>query len=418
MKKQNLTIPALMDRPSQPMLVLNGQLVLRDRVVQGSVGIVDGRIHSIFEHEGGADKGESEGQSVARFLETYSEAVVIDAAEKYVLPGLIDIHCDAIEKEVQPRPGTLFPLELALLEFERKLPLHGITTMYHSLSLGVGLSLRGDHLLTGMVELIGKYNERRSMIRNLIHLRFEVSHHAGLPVVERYIQEGAIQYLSFMDHSPGYGQYRKPGSFERYVMKNQGVTMDEVKMIVDELAERRKAVDSDRLRRLGLLASEIGIGVASHDDDTPEQVDRSIGLGANVSEFPITMETAKYAAGRGMSVCVGAPNIVRGVSHDGNLSASEAIREGAANIICSDYHPSSLLSAIFKLAEEGTADLPLAVRMASLHPAQAMRIDDRLGSIEQGKSADLIVVGRYEGIPWVSDTIVGGTRVYGAAVRY
>ncbi|GBG06677.1 alpha-D-ribose 1-methylphosphonate 5-triphosphate diphosphatase [Paenibacillus agaridevorans] len=397
------------------MLIRDGQLVLADRVIKGSVGIVDGRITDILEEE---DRGAGIAPTAASFLDRYPEAEVVDAEGNFVLPGLIDIHCDAIEKEVQPRPNTLFPLEMALMEFERKLPLHGITTMYHSLSLGVGLSLRGDHYLTGMVDLIGRYNERRSMIRNLIHLRFEISHHAGLPIAERYVEEGAIHYLSFMDHSPGSGQYRKPGSFERYVMKNQGVTMDEVQTIVEELAERRKSVDTDRLKKLGELARSRGIGVASHDDDTPEQVNRSYSLGANVSEFPITLETAQYAVTRGMRVCVGAPNIVRGVSHDGNLSASEAIRLGAADIICSDYHPSSLLTAIFKLADEGTADLPAAVRMASLHPAQAMSADSRIGSIERDKSADLIIVGRYEGMPWVTDTIVGGVRVYRSSVRY
>lgn len=406
------------------MLIHNGRIVLADRVIHGAVAIANGRIHAVIEEESSDFEDVVEAKEADdrtdrdTFLKEHPEAIVLDAADNYVLPGLIDIHCDAIEKEVQPRPNTLFPLPLALMEFERKLPVHGITTMYHSLSLGVGLSLRGDHYLTGMVELIREYNNRRSMIRNLIHLRFEVSHHAGLPIAERYVQDGAVQYISFMDHSPGMGQYRKPGSFERYVMKNQGVTMDEVQTIVEELEGRRQAVDRDRLSGLAKLARERGIAVASHDDDTEDQVDLSMGLGAGISEFPITMETARYASARGMRVCVGAPNIVRGVSHDGNLSATEAIREGAADLICSDYHPSSLLSAIFKIADEGVADLPAAVRMSSLNPAQAMMIDDRVGSIERGKSADLIIVGRYDDLPWVSNTIVGGVRVYAAAVRY
>jgi alpha-D-ribose 1-methylphosphonate 5-triphosphate diphosphatase len=189
---RNMTPLPLMDRPTSPMLIRDGQLVLADRVIKGSVGIVDGRITDILEEE---DRGAGIAPTAASFLDRYPEAEVVDAEGNFVLPGLIDIHCDAIEKEVQPRPNTLFPLEMALMEFERKLPLHGITTMYHSLSLGVGLSLRGDHYLTGMVDLIGRYNERRSMIRNLIHLRFEISHHAGLPIAERYVEEGAIHYL-------------------------------------------------------------------------------------------------------------------------------------------------------------------------------------------------------------------------------
>lgn len=392
----------------EPMIVTNGKLVLPDKVIEAAVAVKEGRIESLLR----------DASSIEDWRRQNPFAVVLDAGQRYVLPGLIDIHCDAIEKEVQPRPNTLFPLDMAFLEFERKLPVHGITTMYHSLSLGVGLSLRGDHLLTGMVEHIHRYRSKRSMIRNRIHLRFEVSHLAGMPIVERYLDEKAIEYLSFMDHSPGQGQYREPGSFERYVMKNQGAGIDEVQVIVDGLIERRQQVNWEHLHQLGKLAAERGIAIASHDDDTLEKVEESIGYGVSICEFPINLETAKHAAHRGLHVCVGAPNVVRGVSHDKNLRAVDAIMAGAADIICSDYHPSSLLSAVFKLSDEGTAALPEAVRMATLHPAQALGSGSELGSIEPGKAADLIVVDRYEGQPWVTNTIVGGNLVYSAAVRY
>ncbi|MBD2867831.1 alpha-D-ribose 1-methylphosphonate 5-triphosphate diphosphatase [Paenibacillus sp. IB182493] len=391
-----------------PLIVKNGTVALPDRLLEGAVAVKDGRIDAVL--------GDEEG--VAEWLRRHPDAESIDARGRYVLPGLIDIHCDAIEKEVQPRPNTLFPLDMALLEFERKLPAHGITTMYHSLSLGVGLSLRGDHLLTGMVEHIRAYRSRRSMVRNKIHLRFEVSHLAGMAIVENYLNGNAIDYLSFMDHSPGQGQYRAPGSFERYVMKNQGVNAEEVREIVADLTERRKRVDWEGLRRLGRLAGERGIAVASHDDDSADKVEESIGYGVSVCEFPINLETAMHAAKRGLHVCVGAPNVVRGVSHDKNLRALDAVSAGAADILCSDYHPSSMLAAVFKLADEGVAALPEAVRMATLHPAQALRADGELGSIEPGKAADLIVVDRFEGLPWVTDTIVGGQAVYRASTRY
>lgn len=392
----------------QPMIILNGQAVLEDKVVRGSVTVEDGRIDAVL----------CDSAAIDSWRDRHPNAHIIDAGGKYVLPGLIDIHCDAIEKEVQPRPNTLFPLGMALLEFERKLPVHGITTMYHSLSLGVGLSLRGDHLLTDLVEYIHQYNENRSMIRNRIHLRYEVSHMAGLPIVESYLDNRMIDFMSFMDHSPGQGQYREPGSFERYVMKNQGVSVDEVRVIVEGLLERRKQIDWDRLQALGELAAKQGVAIASHDDDSADKVEDSVRRGVTVSEFPINIETAIHAASRGLKVCVGAPNVVRGVSHDKNLRAVDAIKAGAAHILCSDYHPSSMLVALFKLAEEGIADLPEAVRMASLHPAQALYADHELGSIKPGKAADLIVVDHYEGLPWVTDTIVGGCHIYAASVRY
>ncbi|WP_424767112.1 alpha-D-ribose 1-methylphosphonate 5-triphosphate diphosphatase [Paenibacillus sp. sgz302251] len=393
---------------AMPIILTNGRIVLPDQIAEGAVAVKEGRIDAIL----------TESESVQAWLELNPSAATLDVNGQYVLPGMIDIHCDAIEKEVQPRPNTLFPLELALLEFERKLPVHGITTMYHSLSLGVGLSLRGDYLLTGMIEHILSYRSKRSMIRNRIHLRFEVSHLTGLPIVERYLKENAIDYLSFMDHSPGQGQYREPGSFERYVMKNQGVSLDEVRVIVEELMERRRQMDGVQLQRLGQLAAEHGIAIASHDDDSIEKVEESLACGVSVCEFPINLATAKHAAQRGLHVCVGAPNVVRGVSHDKNLRAVDAIKADAAHILCSDYHPSSMLAAVFKLADDGIAALPAAVRMVTLNPAQALQTDSELGSIERGKAADFIVVDRYEDQPWVTNTIVGGQLVYTATTRY
>lgn len=392
----------------KPMIVTNGRVILPDKMVEAAVAVVDGRIDAVLEGE----------WAIRNWIRMHPSSILIDAAQKYVLPGLIDIHCDAIEKEVQPRPNTLFPLNMALLEFERKLPVHGITTMYHSLSLGVGLSLRGDHLLTGMVNHINNYRSKRSMIRNRIHLRFEVSHLAGMPIVERYLNDKAIDYLSFMDHSPGQGQYREPGSFESYVMKNQGVGLDEVRVIIEDLLQRRMLVNGEHLLELSKLAAKRGIAIASHDDDSVKKIESSIRFGVSVCEFPINLETAMYAAERGLRVCVGAPNVVRGASHSKNLRAVDAISANAADILCSDYHPSSMLAAVFKLADEGIAALPLAVRMVTLHPAQALGAGSELGSIEPGKAADLIIVDHYEGQPWVTNTIVGGQLVYTAAVRF
>src|SRR5690554_5891880 len=137
---------------------------------------------------------------------------MIDAEGMLLVPGLIDMHCDAIEKEVEPRPNTLFPMNLALYEMEKKLAAAGITTMYHSLSLGVGLSLRGDDVMLKLLNQIKEYREQRSMIRHRIHLRYEITHFAGLAIAEKLIKEGNIDYLSYMNHAPGIGQYKSPGS--------------------------------------------------------------------------------------------------------------------------------------------------------------------------------------------------------------
>ncbi len=200
-------------------------------------------------------------------------------------------------------------------------------------------------------------------------------------------------------------------------MKNQAVNVDEVKKIVEELLARQQLVDWKHLERLGILAAQKGISVASHDDDSPERVNRFLSFGVNISEFPLNLETAQHAASKGLHVCVGAPNVVRGGSHDNNMSAIAAIDAGAADILCSDYHPASLLAAVFKLSgildsSETAIGLPEAVLMASLNPAIALGVDKQLGSIEPGKKADMIIVETFDNYPMVSTAMVDGTVVY------
>ncbi|MBB6734893.1 alpha-D-ribose 1-methylphosphonate 5-triphosphate diphosphatase [Cohnella zeiphila] len=373
--------------------ITGGQVVLPDRTEVADVAIRDGRIERIA--PGGSAPAEEE---------------ALDANGAWVLPGLVDLHCDAIEKEVEPRPNTFFPMEMAFLQYERKLAAHGITTMYHSLSLGTGLSLRGENFLSDLVRLIDRMRRERGMIRHRVHLRYEISYLSGLPLAQQFLREGLVHYLSFMDHAPGIGQYKRPGAFERYVMKNQGVDLQEVGRIVEELEERRSRIDREALKALAAEAKRLGLAIASHDDDTPDQVDRSISLGANVTEFPLNLETAVYAEQKGLYVCVGAPNIVRGGSHDRNLSAIDAVKAGAAHMICSDYHPASMLQAIFMLEAQGVP-LPEAVAMATLQPARALGLEGELGSLQPGKRADLLIVRKVSGHPVASRTVVQGTVV-------
>jgi alpha-D-ribose 1-methylphosphonate 5-triphosphate diphosphatase len=381
--------------------IVNATIVRSDRVMKGSLLIKEDQISATYEDPLPSDfiTGEHE---------------VIDAEGMLLLPGLIDIHCDAIEKEVQPRPNTFYPMELAMFDLEKKLAGSGITTMYQSVSLGVGLSLRGDHLLVKLIDQIKRHRSLRSMIRHKIHLRYELIHLAGLELARELLKDGTVDYLSFMNHSPGQGQYRKPGSFEAYVMKNQGVNKEEVQKIVDNAVRMQDEIDWDGIKGLADTARRLGIPMASHDDDTVEKVDDFLRYGMAVSEFPLNMKTAEYAAEQQLHVCVGAPNVVRGGSHDENLTAMDAIRAGYATILCSDYLPSSLLTSVFTVANQGAMSLPHAVNMASLHPANAMGIDDAFGSIEDGKVADLLLVKVIDGYPFVTKTFVNGTCVYSA----
>jgi alpha-D-ribose 1-methylphosphonate 5-triphosphate diphosphatase len=160
--------------------IVNAQIVLENKVITGCVRIAEGRIADIYEGEAPTELLQRPG------------CEIIEAQGNLLLPGLIDVHCDAIEKEVQPRPNTLYPMDLALYELERKLAGNGITTMYQSVSLGVGLSLRGDHVMVDLIRQIERHRQHRSMIRHRIHLRYEIIHLAGLELAEQLVSGGAV----------------------------------------------------------------------------------------------------------------------------------------------------------------------------------------------------------------------------------
>lgn len=380
----------------QGVVIRNARMVLPDTVLDGHLVVEQGRIRQIL--PAGRDVPQREGFAH------------LDAEGRYLLPGLVDIHSDAIEKEVQPRPNTLFPMRMAMVELEKKLAAAGITTMFHSLSLGVGLSLRGEDKLLELIDEIVDYRRRRSMVRHLIHLRYELIHLEGVERVRELIGRGVVDLLSFMIHAPGRGQYNKPGSFEAYVMKNQGVTRAEAEDIARSALERQARVRWDEVARIAAEAAQKGIAIASHDDDSPDVVDKNRQLGVTISEFPITLDVARYVRKLGMHVCVGAPNVIRGRSHDGNLSATAAIDDGSADLLCSDYHPPALLPAVFQLHDRGMP-LPEAVRMASLNPANAIGLGET-GAIREGYKADLLMIELTEGYPVVRSTLVDGVVVY------
>lgn len=377
--------------------IRDAEIVMSDEVMRGHVYVEDGTIQAI--------------DTNAPFkAAAATDVTVIDGSGYLLMPGMIDLHSDAIEKEAEPRPNTILPLALSLYELEKKLAAAGVTMIYHSLSIGTGLSLRGDHLMQQLVELINQYKQEASLIRHRIHLRYEVTHFAGLDIAEQLVQANKVDYFSYMNHAPGIGQYSRPGSFEAYVMKRQGVDEGEVQTIVDALMEKQTKIDWQRIQALTELVRQQGICIASHDDDSPTLLDTSRAMGATVSEFPLNLETATYARQQQMDVCVGAPNLIRGGSHDQNLSAIDAIKSGAANIICSDYAPSLLLPSIFKLIDEGIA-LPEAVNMVSLNPAKALGLADQYGSIEVGKNADLLLVDQQQH-PSVRLMLVNGHIVF------
>jgi alpha-D-ribose 1-methylphosphonate 5-triphosphate diphosphatase len=339
----------------------------------------------------------------------------IDARDGYIMPGFIDIHSDYIESVIQPRPTCLMDFETGLREAEKQLLGHGITTIYHSLSLMNGGDAEGKHSfrtrenLERLAGYITDFHEGYHLIRHRFHARYEIDNIGIYDYLSELLKSGSVHELSFMDHTPGQGQYRNleiyAKSYVTWAAAYSSKTMGEI------LAEaKNKPVAShEMLSSLAALAHERNIPLASHDDDTLEKLALMKNkFGVKISEFPIELEVAKKAHDEGILVVVGAPNVMLGGSHSGNLSALEAIREGCADILCSDYYPASLLYSAFKLEEEGVLSLPAAVRMLTLNPARAMGIDKDYGSVEPGKKADFLIIRKIHQRPMVYKCFIDG----------
>lgn len=375
-------------------IILNAKAVLADRILQNAAIVIeDGIIRDIFEDA----------------IISEPEAEIFDADGMLVMPGIIDIHSDAIEKEIEPRPETHFSTELALTQLERRLASQGITTVYHSLSFSGGSGVREDETAEAVINTIK--DRPRSVIRHMVHARYEFTNFEALPIIRRLLVSGLVDLFSIMDHSPGQGQYRTLESYNRYLQKTYHLPEEEIARIVEMKIKRRENVGVEYLGQLVDMATALQIPVASHDDDDPDRIGWARKAGIRIAEFPISMEVAERAIQEGMYVLVGSPNVIRGGSHNGNLSALELIRNGYANIVCSDYYTGSMLPAVFKIAE-AIGDLPKAVRMFTLNPAQAVENHGRAGSLAPGKNADLIMVDVKGSVPVVNATIVNGNSVY------
>jgi alpha-D-ribose 1-methylphosphonate 5-triphosphate diphosphatase len=386
--------PGLMTRGE--LLIDNARIVTPDGVIDaGSLEVADGRIARIRERSGG--------NSVCR----------IDARGLLLLPGFVDVHSDAIETTIQPRPGGRFPYAMAITELDKQLVSCGITTIYHCLSF----SDPHDKTLRGYrtcAELIREINRRAPKLRaaTKVHARFEVTETAALPIVEELLAAGEVHLFSLMDHTPGQGQFLDVEHFRSYYGRVRGRTPAQLDALIEERLAARRELDELSLHRITVLALERGVAIASHDDDTPQKVAWVQRLGATLSEFPVNLAAARAAHERGMAVSYGAPNVFRGASATNNLNARESIGAGFGDIICSDYAPMSLLHAALALDRLGIVPLHEAANMISRNPARVVGIALETGSLEEGKAADLVLVDDRDDVPRVVRTFVGGREVF------
>ncbi|RBO51840.1 phosphonate metabolism protein PhnM [Rhodovulum sp. BSW8] len=379
--------------PVSETVLANATLVLPDETLTGSVRVADGRIAGI--DPGGA-----------------VPAGAIDCGGDLVMPGLIELHTDNLERHIQPRPSVDWPHASAIVAHDAELAGVGITTVFDAMRVGSIPSGKARYrayargLASEMLDLRARGALR---ISHFLHLRAEVCSETLAEEMAEFGPEDRVGIVSLMDHTPGQRQFRDLDKLKAYVMgKNNFSEADfeahvaTLKALRDRHGERHEEVAVAEARRCGAI-------LASHDDTTEAHVAVSAGHGIRLAEFPTTLEAARACREQGIAVMMGAPNLIRGGSHSGNVAAAELAGLGLLDILSSDYVPSALLMAGVMLGDLWD-DMARGIATVTRAPADAVGLRDR-GRIAPGARADLIRVARIDGVPVVRGAWVQGTRV-------
>jgi len=374
------------------LVLSNARIVLPDEVVLGSVVVRDGRIAEVS--EGAARTGE-------------------DMNGDYIIPGLVELHTDHIETHYAPRPGIRWNPTAAVQAHDAQIAASGITTVFDALRCGMDdfADLTGDDMGKLADAIVQSSAAGTLRAEHFIHLRCEVSAPDCLDTFEAFRELPAIRMASLMDHAPGQRQFSSLEKYAEYYQKKLNLNDVEFRRFCAERV--RQSEENSRSNRRAIAAASRGrnIVLASHDDATLAHVEEAVSDGVSVAEFPTTIEAALASREAGMAVLMGAPNLVRGGSHSGNVSARELAERGCLDILSSDYIPFSLLQAGFLVGEliDGVS-LPQGIAMVTRNPARAAGLTDR-GAIEAGMRADLVRVELGNGIPVVRCVYREGVRV-------
>jgi alpha-D-ribose 1-methylphosphonate 5-triphosphate diphosphatase len=375
-------------------LLTHARIVLADDVLENASLLIEGdRIAAVEPSNTRADR-------------------IVDLHGQTLLPGLVDLHCDAIEKEAEPRARVLFPLEFAAAQVDRRNAAAGITTPYHAVSFANReWGVRNNETAAQLIRALHAFRPH-SLVDNRIHCRYEVTDPHAVPVLTELMDAGMVSLLSVMDHSPGQGQFKTLDAYLEYMMGNHGMSREQAEEAAHAKTQARDGAVG-RVEHLLARARHHGIPTASHDDDSVHRIAAMRALGVAMSEFPITLDTAKAAVSCGLPTILGAPNVLRGQSQSGSMRAIDAIRAGVASCLCSDYQPSTLIAAAFAAAQQASLSLPQAVALVSANPARAASLDDR-GRIQAGLRADLVAVAPIGAQVLVTHTWSTGRLVFAA----
>lgn len=311
-----------------------------------------------------------------------------DARRLHVLPGIVDIHADAFERQLMPRPGVAFPIDIALMESDRQAVANGITTMFHGVTWSWEPGLRGADNARAILRAIESLRPVLAADTHC-HLRYETFNFDAEAEVCGWLGEKRIGMLGFNDHMPGENTPPRTRKVAEMAAR-AGVSPEEFLALVRRLRARADEVPSS-IERLAAAGNASETALLSHDDMSPEQRRWFRALECRLAEFPTTLETAEDATKAGDDVVMGAPNVVRGGSHIGWVAAADMIARGFCTILASDYYYPAPLLAAYRLAADNIVPLPQAWRYVSERPARAARLGDR-GTLAAGKRADIVIV--------------------------
>jgi alpha-D-ribose 1-methylphosphonate 5-triphosphate diphosphatase len=351
-----------------------------------------------------------------RFVDVQPGVTSLPAAEDwggdYLIPGLVELHTDNLEKQLEPRPGVRWPALPALLIHDALISSAGITTVLDA--MGVGdfdeNSVRAQGLHAAAAAL--RHAREQDLLRadHLLHMRCELACDNMLDVVTPFLDDPTVRLVSIMDHTPGQRQWMDVERFRVYTQRNQRWSDEYLETVVRERQEMQSRNADHNRRGLLELCRSREIPLASHDDTVAEHVVEAVESGFVISEFPTTQPAARAAREHGLGIVMGAPNLVRGGSHSGNISALALAREDLLDCLSSDYVPHSLLHGAFLLRDQAGWSLPKAVRAVTLTPASLVQLHDR-GEVAAGKRADLVRVRELQGVPVPMMTWREGMRI-------
>ncbi|HEV3348809.1 MAG TPA: alpha-D-ribose 1-methylphosphonate 5-triphosphate diphosphatase [Methylomirabilota bacterium] len=374
-------------------LFTNARIVTPDDVFSGSLAVEDGLIAAV-----------EPGRQPVRSA--------LDLDGDYLVPGVVELHTDVLERHAIPRPGVHWPEVPAVLAYDSQLMGAGITTVFDSLAIGylvdTGQRPRDPRPLVEAIRTARVAGLLRA--DHYLHMRCEVSTALVVQDFIPFADDPMVRLVSLMDHAPGQRQFVDVAKYREYNQGRYGLTDAQLDALVERRLEERARYAEEHRAAITALCRKHGLPVASHDDATIAHVDEAMQAGAAIAEFPTTLEAAQAAHEYGLAVLAGAPNLVRGQSHSGNVPAALLAERGWLDVLSSDYVPASVLHGAFLLHLRHGMSLPRAIATVSATPARRVGLEDR-GVLAVGRRADLVRVRVAGDVVVVRGVWVGGERV-------